>query len=223
MTAPFAFASVQDVRDLLDLNASGSSKYSDGLIASNLRTAAWFMERATGRIFRDEPSLTLKFTTNGEAAVYLPGLRSASSVSLSSSALVADSGYYLVPDPQQSGVYTSIQFRPFGSNGDGPWFLHYPDWWDRNLDSPYWNMGGNRSSLPNDLVIAGAWGYPAATLPYEVSTANKVGAAFLTLRSDVLFAGARATEAGVFDLSQWPIEFQSFIEGWRLGRQAVGV
>lgn len=225
MTAPFTFAGVQDVRTLLDLNANASSHYSDDLILSNLRSAAWFLERATGRIFRDESSLTLTFTTNGEAAVYLPGLRTAASVALNGAALTADSSYWLIPDLQQSGVATSIQFRPFGTGGSGgPWYLGIPDWFDRNLDSPYWTRGGNRSSLPNDLAIAGAWGYVDAALPEPVRIANKVAAAFMTLRADVLLSGTRVTpDGGVFDLSQWPLEVQQFVAEWRLGRQAVGI
>lgn len=219
MTVP-SFTTEAAVREILDLNAAGSSRYSAATIASNIRTSAYFLERSTGRIFRDETSLTLKFTTNNAGIVYLPGLRTASSVTLNGSAFVADESYWLTPDSQQTGVYTAITFHPYGT-GD---YRSYPDWFDRNLDSPYWRgLIQSRRSLPNDLVIAGAWGYPEATLPEPVRDANTRHAAWLTLRSDALLSGARATDAGIFDLSNLPIEVQNFVSSWKSGPQAVGL
>lgn len=217
MTTP-AFTTEAAVREVLDLNAATTSRFTSQLIASNIRSASWLLERATGRIFREETSLTLKFTTNNEASIHLPGLKTASSVTLSGSALEADSSYWLVPDTQQTGQYTQVQFRPFG---DGLDYRAYPDWFDRNLDSPKWRYAGG--SLPNDLVIAGAWGYADADLPAPVRDAATRLAAFLCLRSDALLSGARATENGIFDLSQWPIEVQAFVSSWKNGQQAAGV
>lgn len=220
MTVP-AFTTEQAVRDIIDLNASATSRYSSGTIASNIRASAWFLERATGRIFRDESNLTLKFTTSNAGSVYLPGLRTASSVSLNGSARTADQSYWLAPDAQQTGVYTAIEFHPFSGSS----YLSYPDWFDRNLDSPYWQqLNSTRRSIPNDLVIAGAWGYTDASLPEPVRDANTRHAAWLTLRSDSLLSGARATpEGNIFDLSQLPTEVQQFIASWKSGPQAVGL
>lgn len=218
MTVP-AFCTEADVRTLIELESDpADSKYGSGLIASNIRSAAWFLERATHRIFRNEPSLTLRFTTNGEASIGLPGLRSVGTVSLNGSSLTDGETFHLIPDAQQSDIYTAMQFRAFGT-GQGNDFLRYPDWFDRNLDSPYWR-GRSFNSLPNDLVIAdSAWGYTDAALPEPVRDANKVLAAWKTLRPDAFLSGARATESGVFDLSQFPIEVQSFVSEWRLGSQ----
>lgn len=219
MTVP-AFTTEEAVRDILDLNASGASRFSAGTIASNIRASAYFLERATGRIFRDESSLTLKFTTNGQGSVYLPGLRVGSSVSLNGSSLTADSSYWLTPDAMQTGVYTGITFHPFGTAD----YRSNPEWFDRNLDSPYWRgLSQSRRSIPNDLSIAGSWGYATADLPEPVRDANTRHAAWLTLRSDALLSGARVTDTGIFDLSNLPIEVQNFISSWKSGSQAVGL
>lgn len=224
MTAPFELVHEAAVREYLELNGAAVSKYSADQVGSNIRAASWFLERATGRTFRDATALTLTFTTHGETSIPLPGLRTATAVTLSTTALVANESYHLIPDAQQSGVYTAVQFRPFGQGGQGPWFLSYPDWWDRNLDSPYWNRGARPGSLPNDLTILGDWGYTDATLPEPVRHATKVLAAYYTIRPDALLSGARVTpDGGIFDLSNLPIEVQMFIDGWRLGRQAVGI
>lgn len=221
MTTP-AFTTEAAVRAILDLNASAASRYSADTIASNIRASAWFLERSTGRIFRDESALTLKFSTNNAATVYVPGLRSVSSVTLNGAALTADTSYWLLPDVQQSGVSTGIQLRPFTRGSGDTWYLGIPDWFERNLDSPKWNQdrGG---ALPNDLVVAGAWGYAEADLPAPVRDANTRHAAWLTLRSDALLSGARATEAGIFDLSNLPVEVQEFVASWKTGPQAVGL
>lgn len=216
-----AFTTEQAVRDILDLNAAGSSRYSSATIASNIRASAYFLERATGRIFRDESSLTLKFTTNNQGSVYLPGYRSGGTVSLNGSDLTIDQSYWLTPDAQQTGVYTGITFHPFGTSD----YRSNPEWFDRNLDSPYWQgLTQSRRSLPNDLVFTNsAWGYTDALLPEPVRDANTRHAAWMTLRSDALLSGARATDAGIFDLSNLPIEVQNFISSWKSGSQAVGL
>lgn len=223
MTTP-SLVSEAAVRELLDLEQSGSSKYGSDLIGSNIRAASWMLERATRRIFRDESNLTLRFSTDGQARILIPGLRTASTVTQNSSSLTVDESYWLIPDMQQTGLYTGIQVRPWATNSGGPWYLSIPDWWDRNLDSPYWTRGGGRpGALPNDLVITGAWGYTEATLPEPVRDATKVLAAFKTLRPDAFLSGARVTETGIYDLSRFPIEVQSFIADWRLENQAVGI
>ena len=217
MTTP-QFVTEQNVRDILSLNASGSSNYSSDLVASNILQASYLLERLTGRIFRNETSLTLKFTTQNQDTIYLPGLRTAASVTLNGAAYTADESYWLLPDSQQTGVYTGISFHPFGSLD----YRSYPDWFDRNLDSPKWRaLQSDRRSLPNDLVIDGAWGY--TTPPEPVKDATKRLAAWLTLRSDVLLSSVRVTESGAFDLSALPIEVQGFVSSWRSGPQAVGI
>lgn len=215
------FGNEAAVREMIDLNSpASSSRYSSDLIGSNLQEASWMLERATERIFRPESSLTLKFTTQSRDTVYLPGLRTVSSMTLNSATLTADSSYWLLPDVQQTGLYLGVSLHPYGGSD----YRGYPDWFDRNLDSPKWqSLQYSRRSLPNDLVIAGAWGYLDADLPQPVRrNANRL-AAWLTLRSDALLSNARATEAGVFDLSEWPTEVQQFVASWKSGPQVVGV
>lgn len=211
-----SFVSVASVREYLALNDPNttSSKYSDATIGSNIRAASWTLERATGRYFGNRTATTLKFTTNGAAYLVIPGLRTATTVTLQSAALVADASYWLVPDAQQTGVSCGIQFRAFGTRQDGPSYLGNPEWFDRNLDSIYARGRGGYTSLPNDLVIVGDWGY--TDLPEPVLHATKVLAAYYTKRPDALLSGAITTpEGAILDLSQVPVEVKMFAEEWR--------
>lgn len=210
-----AFVSVASVRDYLALNSSDStSKYTDGTIGSNIRAASWFLQRATGRQFENVTE-TRSFTTNALTSMSLPGLRTATSVTLAGSALTANQTYYLIPDVQQSGVYVAIQFRAFErDSGGSPWWYGKRDWFDRGYDLPF--GPGSRSSLPNDLVIVGLWGY--SDLPEPLLHATKVLAAWYTLRPNAMLSGAYATPDGnAFDLSALPVEVGAFVTEWRLG------
>lgn len=216
------------VREYMELNSPGSSsKYSDATIGSNIRAAQGFLERKTGRVFEDTTA-TMKFTTNGAAYLAIPGLRSVSSApQLQGSDLTADSTYYLIPDAQQTGVHTGIQFRAFGTgNQGGAWWLGNPQWFDRNLDHPHFpaNRGYSMTSLPNDLVIAGSWGWTDAQMPEPVRHAVKVLAAWYTKRPDALLAGGLATPGGdVVDMSQVPVEVQLFVADWRASSMASDI
>lgn len=211
------------VREYMALNSTASdSKYTDATIGSNIRAATNVLERHTHRKLAPVTQ-TMKFTTNGQAAVTIPGLRTATSVTLQSAALVADSTYWLINDPQQTGVATAIQFRAFGTSRQGGLsYLSNPEWFDRNLDSPRWQQMG---SLPNDLVIAGDWGYvDDATMPEAVRHATKVLAAYFTKRPDAILSGGITTPDGnTFDLSQYPGEVVDFIKEWDAGSQVAGL
>lgn len=221
ISAP-SIVTAASVREYMGLNTvSAESKYSDATIGSNIKAAGWYLERATGRRFADRTE-TLKFTTEGRAWVPIPGLRTATSVTSNGSALTADSTYWLIPDAQQTGVYTGIQLRAFQSRSGGPSYLHNPQWFDLNLDSPWHpaNRGG-ASSAPNDLSIAGDWGY--TVMPDPVLHATKVLAAFYTKRPDALLSGAITTETSIFDLSMAPLEVRSFIDEWKVGSFVTGL
>jgi hypothetical protein len=210
----------QALRDYMELNSPGStSKYSSATLGSNIRAAQGMLERWTSRRFEDQTA-TLTFSTNGRAYMPIPGLRSASSATLQGTTLTADSTYYLIPDTQQTGVYTGIQFRAFRTSGtNGPWWLSNPEWFDRNLDSPFYpaNRGG-ASTLPNDLTIAGSWGWTDALMPEPVRHTVKVLAEYLTLRPDAILTGGIARPGGdVTDMSNFPIEVQSFVADWKVG------
>jgi len=214
------------VREYMALSSTPStSQYSDTTLGSNIRAAQATLERATGRTFEDV-SATRVYSTNGAAFLPLPGLRSASAVTLQGAALTVDSTYWLIPDVQQTGVYTGIQFRAFGTARQGTaWWLSNPEWWDRNLDSRFYpaNYGGP-SSLPNDLSIAGSWGWTDSAMPEPARHAVKVLASYYTKRPDAILSGAITTPDGNFvNLSILPIEVRAFIDEWRVGPQVSGL
>lgn len=213
MTAP-SLTFVQAVRDFLDLEVDGTSKYTDQTIGSNIRQASWFLERATGRLFGDYTAITRTYTTNGAAYLTIPGFRSVTSVTQAGTALVADESYWLIPDSQQTGVYTGIQLRGFRQRPDGPAYLHNSDWFDRGLDLPG-APGGRLSSLPNDLVIVGDAGYTDANLPEPVRFTTKVLAAFFTKYPDaVLVSAIQTANDQSIDLAAYPLPVQEFISSW---------
>ena len=214
------FVSVQAVREYLSLNAPGTdSKYTDATIGSNIRAAGWTLEQAIGR-YLGAQTLTLKFSTDGRAQMFIPGLATATSVTLQGATLVADQSYWLLPDEAQSGVYMGIQFRAFRRQGSDPnWYLGNPEWFDRDLDS--WRMQyGMGGTIPNDLVITGVWGY--TDIPEPALEAVKRLAAWYTLRPDALLSGTKFTPDGaIFDLSRYPTEVAAFIADWKAEEGAV--
>lgn len=222
-----AFCVVQDVRDVLELNQTATSKYADPLVQSNIYAASAFLERATWRYFADRTFTVgspYRATTEGAAAIPLPGFRSVTSVTLAGTALAADSTYYLLPDAQQTGIYTAIQFRPF-AGGFGTSYGSNPEWFDRGLDLPDYRVraGYGMSSQPNDLAIAGSAGYadPIGSVPF-LAHATKFLAAHYTLHPQALLAGAQSTpEGAIFDVSSLPDEVTAFIAQYKLGGTMV--
>jgi hypothetical protein len=207
---------VAQVRAYLDVEGT-SGKYSDPVITSNIRAASAFIERATGRQFEAQTNVTKTFTSNGAAALRIPDLRSASSITLQGAALDADESYWLVTD--NHGIYTTLQFRAFGT-GYGPSYLSNPQWFDRNLDRD-WSRYGT-SSLPNDLVITGNWGHDP--LPQDLLHATKVLAAWYTKRPASVLANTAFTPDGnTLTYSDYPPEVLNFIESWKLGAMLVAV
>lgn len=207
---------VADVRDYLQVTGT-TGQYSDGLIGSNIRTAHAYLQRVTHRQF-DAESTTKTFSTNGQPSISIPDLRSVNSVTLNDSTLTQDETFWLIEDPQHSGIYLAIQFRAFSRSGD---YHAYPDWFDRNLDQ-LWRKGLLQGGLPNDLVIDGSWGHDPQ--PDEFLTATKALAAWYTVRPDALLTATRQTAAGnAVDLGQVPDEVALFIEAWSVGPYLTGV
>lgn len=216
MTAPL-FCTPESVREYMSLEGASTSKYSAATLGSNIRAAGAFLERRTHRYFGDRTAQTLKFTTNGSIFMALPGFRSVSSVTRAGATLTEDESFWLVPDAQQTGVYTGIQFRGF-QQGPGSWWLHSPEWFDRGLDFAPPGGGNGETSLPNDLIVTGDLGYEDdGDFPEEMRHATKILASYFTKRPDALLSGAMGTpEGSMFDLSNLPIEVQSFIADWRI-------
>jgi hypothetical protein len=202
------------VRDYLNITAT-TGQYSDALIGSNINAATSFLQRKTGRQFEYQGSNVRKtFTTEGRAAITIPDLTSANIVSLQGIDLTTDSTYYLIPDRKNTGVYTGIQFRPFGRYD----YRSNPQWFDRNLDS--WRWGQGEGSLPNDLSITGEWGY--RTTPPDVLSAVTILAAYYTKFPDAIISGGIQTTEGTVVIG-FPDPVQAFIEDWRLSEPVTGV
>jgi hypothetical protein len=209
--------SEQQVRDYLDLEGT-TGKYRNELIASNIRAAASFIERETGRQFEPQTNTTKYFTTEGRAALRIPDLRTATSITLQGAALTADESYWLIRDSQ--GSFTTVQFRAFGTGHGSRSYLSNPEWFDRNLDRD-WNRYGY-SSLPNDLVITGNWGYDPP--PWDFLHAVKVLAAWYTKRPASVLANVALTPEGTeLRYSDLPPEVSGFINSWKLGTVAVAI
>lgn len=208
------------VRAYMSLEVPASSKYTDVTINSNIRSSLSWLERKTGRRL-DDSTETLVFTTDGAQQSIIPGLRTATSVTRFGTVLTADSGYWLIPDTVQSGVYTAVSFgtsnRPYS-------YFSNPEWFDRNMDSARYQAyyAGRPGSLPNDLVIAGAWGYSATATPDEVVMAVKMLAAYFTTLADANSSGGLSTADGnLFDLSSWPDSVQQFVSDYSIGANGV--
>jgi len=214
-----AFISASELRDYLDTSLT-DKRYTDARLESNIRVASSFLQRETARQFETQTAAKT-FTTHGRAQFAIPDLRSVTSVTKDGTALVADSGYYLMPDRHEQTIFTAIQFRVFQPDPGGPWYLHDSGWFDKGLD---FGSAAARSwtSIPNDLVITGDWGW--LLVPDELLMATKALAGFYTVRPDSLLSNSAVTADGTFrDYSHLPIEAQDFLEDWSLGDQMVAV
>lgn len=232
---------VQSVRDYMLLNpVASTSQYTDQTISSNIRTATGTLERACNRYFAPR-SFTAqnpwKWTTMLAPIVPLPGFRSTSVITWSNSIVIPDQSCWLLPDAMQTGVFTSIQFRPLRTDLNGaPWYLADPQWYDKALDSPFYpgNYGGGvaYTSMPNDLTIVGEAGYDPTLapgtygcVPDDVSGAVKVMASWITMRPASVLTNVATTPAGAQQpYSSFPPEVQTFIRDWSLdGHMMVSV
>lgn len=229
MTTPLLVTADQ-VRAIVNLNVDATSRYTDQTINSNIRTSLEFLEQSAGRYFYDRPSITLVLTSNGQAQVALPGLRTVTSVTWNLTALTLDQTYWLYPDELRVGMYMAVGIRPFVSRPEGPTWLASPQWFDRGLDLHRYPAGlgfgpYDQGSLPGDIVVVGDGGWAAGTYPSALLDAVKIDAAWKTLRPAALFSGGSGTGDGnVFDLSAHPVEVQQFVKLWRYGQtQAVSL
>lgn len=210
MTSP-AFCVVSDVRILIDLEPNATSQYSDGTIQSNIYAASEFLEKSCNRYFGARSGITLTLTSNGDAAIPLPGVRTVTSITRDGTTLTANETYYLIPDDQQSGVYTGLQFRAFGRPS-------WPStWFDKGLDLPdYQRLSGN-GSMPNDLVIVADVGYLDADIPQLLRLVTKALAGALTLYGPSVLTGTLVTpEGNTLATSAWDLA-TDFISKWKLG------
>lgn len=196
-----------EVRSYLQITST-AFPYTDARIGSNINAAWANIQSWTGRQF-EGASNTKVFSTRGRESVPIPDLRVATEVRLNDSIQTVDSQYYLVPDHNNSGVFLSIEFPGRGYYDD---YRRYSDWFDRNLDSPWWRDRAHRN-LPNDLEITGVWGH--ATTPAAVLQAQTILAAWYTKRPDSLLANVQITpEGNVLTFGQLPPEILDFVKTW---------
>jgi hypothetical protein len=214
------FATAVALRTYLD-TSKATGRYTTENLDFMLEVASNTLERATGRIITASGSNTTKtFTTHGRAVITIPDLRTVASSTLGGSTLTENESVWLIPSAQANDIYTGVQVRPFrGPATGGRWYLHYREWFDRNLDSPLFGASGDRS-LPNDLVITGLWGWSSVPAQWKLATLALAG--YYLKHSDALLAGAGATpDEGLLDFSEFPSEAQRLIHDWQLGEQVV--
>jgi hypothetical protein len=208
------FATAAELRDFMEISGTTGRKSNTNLDLILQFSSNW-LERRTGRTITATASNTPRtFTTNGNPYTVIPDLRTASSVTLQTAPLTADSTYWLVPSRQAPAIYTGIQVRPWGSGWNNS-YLSNPEWFDRNLDSP---RARNWSSLPNDLVITGLWGW--TTTPPEWKLATMALSDFVYGHADAIFSSAKATpEGNLFDMNRLPVEVRILVDEWELSTQ----
>jgi hypothetical protein len=207
------FTTAAAVKDYI--SASGTTgQWSNALIGSNIIAASGNLQRWTNRQFEPQGSntaVTKTFSTRGRAYMTIPDLQSASAVVHNDSTLTADETYYLLPDRNNTGVYTGIQLPSLRDHGN---YRSHRDWFDRNLD--HWHWSGRMDDIPNDLTITGVWGHNP--YPPELEHATKVLAAWYTVRPDSKFGAVAVTPGGAeIDISQMPAEVREFVRTWKLG------
>lgn len=214
------FVTAAELRTYLDTTKT-DGRYAGTHLDFLIQSASDQLERATGRLITASASNTVKtFTTHGRALITVPDLRSVATVTLGGSTLTEGETFHPIPSAQANDIYTGIQVRTFrGPWTSTNWYLAYPEWFDRNLDSPLYGTRGD-TSLPNDLVVTGLWGWANPPSVWKLATLALAG--YYIKHGDALLSGAAQTpEGAVLDYSQFPSEVQRLIMDWKLGEQVV--
>ena len=234
---PYTIIQPQVIRDVQGWDDS-TNRYSDTVIGNYLLDSIAELEKTTRRYFVNKPGFTWQVTSYGRPILAMPGLRTASSVTWQGAVQVAGipgqgSGYMLLPDAQQTGVFTSISFRPRRiPDGDSPWWLSLggptTNWFDTAADSPFdpRNYGGGYvfTSTELDTIIAGDWGYAPGSEPGPFVHALEILASFAQQRPVSLLADSVITPSGgILSYSQMPAEIAQFVKDWSGGQQAVSL
>ncbi len=233
---PYTIVQPQTIRDIQGWDDT-TSRYSDTVIGNYLLDSIGELEKSTRRYFVNKPGFSWQTTSNGRPILALPGIRTASSVIWQGALQTAGvpgqgSGYMLEPDAQQTGVFTSIAFRPMHVSESGPWWLSLggptTNWFDTGADSPYdpRNYGGGYvyTSTEQDTVIVGDWGYAPGSEPGGFIHALGVLAGFMAMRPTALLADSVITPAGgVLSYAAMPPEVGQFVKDWSAGQMAVSL
>lgn len=209
------FATAAELRTFMDITSTTGRAATSNLDLL-LTKASDDLERATGRLITASASNTSRtFSSEGRAYLTIPDLRSVATLTLQGTTLEDDSTYWLVPSAQEPTIFTGVQFRNFNRYD----YRSNPEWFDRNLDSDYWRRSGF-TSLPNDLVITGLWGW--GTVPTTWKVTAMILAGYYYKRPDSLLANTSITpEGNVLEYGQLPPEVHALIEAWRLPKDQV--
>ncbi len=227
MTLTVSAAEVRDYLQLEANNPTGNSTLSDAQIESNIYASQETLERATRRWFVNRVGATYTATSMLRAIIPIPGFRTISGVQWSSSTLIVNQSVWPLPDVQNTGIFTGLQFRPFRAD-IAQWYLANPLWWDQALDNPFYpgNYGGGYAytSMPNDLVVTGDAGYAPGNEPYAWRLAVKQLASFYTKQPAAILASTIITaQGGIINYADIPATVAAFITSWQAGQQAVSV
>lgn len=224
--APYSIITPATVRSQLKIEGS-TDQWTDTIIGNYILDAISSLEQATQRYIVNRPGATIVLTSMNRAQVAIPGLRTPTTVTQYGGPVIRDSGYYLLPDAMQSGVFTSIQFRTFRVNDRMPWWIGNPNWFDMNLDSPFYpaNYAGySWTSLPNDTSIVGDWGWEPLFEPGAAVHAVEVLAEFFCLRPAAILADSVITpQGGIVSYAAMPPEVQEFVRWFSTGTTAVSI
>lgn len=239
---PYTIITPQLLRDMMgwDVDTSNQTQpnHTDTVLGNYLLDAIDELEKSTRRYLVNKPGRSWQTTSYGRPIIALPGLRTATSVvwmgATQAAGIVGQgSGYMLEPDAQQTGVYTSIGFRPLHVPDSGaPWWVSLggatSNWFDTGADNPYdpRNYGGGYvyTSTEQDTVIVGDWGYAPGQEPGGFVHALGVLAGFMAMRPTALLADSVITPAGgVMSYAAMPAEVSQFVRDWSAGTQAVSL
>lgn len=210
---------------------AATGQYADSVIGPYLLDAITSLEISCRRFLVNHPGLTFTQTSQTAATLPLPGLRTVTSLTYAGVTLDS-SAYWLLADALNTGVYTGVQFRPFRSPENGPWWLVLGsargNWFDTSADSPFdpRNYGGGYvyTSMPNDQVTVGDWGYEPGFEPGNFVHALEILAGWYTMRPPAILNDSAVTATGaVVTYSQMPPEVQEFVKTFMAGRTAVSI
>lgn len=222
------FATAAELRTFLDTTKS-TGRYADASLDMLLQAASEFLERETGRTITATASNTTRtFSTHGQAYVVLSDLRaihSNSPVVLQGTTLEQDTSFWLIPNRRNPNVYTGLQLRAFGSLSRLWDYRSNPQWFDRNLDSRLYPGNWGDVRLPNDLTIAGVWGWMPSDPGYvQWKHAAMVLAGWYVKRPEALLANSNITpEGNQLDFSELPPEVLAHVQAFRLTEEVVGI
>ena len=235
--APYSIITPATLRSQMNWTSS-TGQYTDDILGNYILDAINSLEQSISRFIVNRPGYTYSVTSNGRPLLPLPNLRSATSVVWQGAAQTAaipgqGNGYTLLPDVQQSGVYTGIQFRPFNQDPrTAPWWLSLggatTNWFDTGADNKYdprnYGLGYVFTSVAQDTIIVGDWGWEPLFEPGAVVHAVEVLAGWYGMRPAAILADSVITPAGgVVSYASMPPEVQQFCKSFAAGQQAVSI